>query len=59
MYYLEFHTTEGEWLVFETINRLITVGVDGVVIYDNPKEFLNKDIEVFEFDDVEEEGKKL
>lgn len=54
MYYLEFHTTEGEWLVFETINRLITVGVDGVVIYDNPKEFLNKDIEVFEFDDVEE-----
>ena len=54
MYYLEFHTTEGEWLVFETANHLITAGVDGVVIYDDPMEFLNKDVDVLEFDDVEE-----
>lgn len=38
VYSLELHTTYGYWIVFETENHVISVGVEGVVLFDSLEE---------------------
>ena len=38
-YHMEYHATDGYWLMFETKNKYITAGADGVNIYDKESGF--------------------
>lgn len=53
-YWLEYHTTEGYWLVFETENHFITAGFDGVKLYDDEKSLPQENCEKYCIDDSEQ-----
>ena len=35
---LEYHATDGYWLIFETENNVISIGFDGVKLWKTPRE---------------------
>lgn len=53
-YSLEYHTTDGYWLVFETKNHVITVGADGVKLWDSLREAVPNQEELEDLSPTEE-----
>ena len=51
-YQLEFHTTEGYWLGFETDHHFITIGYDGVKISEDSSAFHNEPYDILDLDEI-------